>query len=260
MRTAYFAHDAEYQRRRAAGHAGWDTPEQAADTIALFEEALTLGKLGIPGQGRQLMEFGCGAGNLLLHFANNGWQVAGVDISPFAINWAKEKLAAANITADLIVADITHDLPRPSPTADVVLDGHCLHCLIGTDRATFFSNARKILKPNGSLVIHTMCGDPPHSLGKLTWDPTTRCHMYNDIATRYLGTPESLTAEVITAGFHISFSKLTPARDSNDCDSLTIVACMPEKTERWRNPRRKRSLTVASRIVTPEPPPGMPVA
>jgi len=48
--------------------------------------------------------------------------------------------------------------------------------------------------------------------------------MYNDIATRYFGTPESLAAEIVAAGFHISFSKLTPGRDSDDPDSLTIVA------------------------------------
>ncbi|MCL2648462.1 MAG: class I SAM-dependent methyltransferase [Phycisphaerales bacterium] len=224
MRTDYFAHDGEYRRRRAAGGAGWDTAEQAAETIAVFEDALAFEGLGVAGQGRRLVEFGCGAGNLMLHFAEKGWQVAGVDISPFAVDWAKERLAAAGVSADLVVADVTREITWSSPAADVVIDGHCLHCLIGADRAVFFSNARKVLKPGGTLIIHTMCGDPVTQFGTLMWDPATRCHMYKDIAIRYFGTPESLTAEVVAAGFHVSFSKLTPARDSNDQDCMTIIA------------------------------------
>jgi len=224
MRTSYLGHDQEYRRRRDAGQLGWDTPSQELENVAIFEEALLLADLGIQGNNRRLVEFGCGAGNNLIDLAQKGWQVSGIDISPFAIEWAREKVTALGIAADLLVADLTHELPWEQPPADVVLDGHCLHCIITDDRVTFLRNVRNVLKPGGIFIIHSMCGDPHLPIGKCAFDSRTRCLMHKDIALRYFGEPDSILAELAAAGFTVLNSKLTLARDQDDQDCLMVVA------------------------------------
>ena len=69
-----------------------------------------------------------------------------MDIAPFAIEWAREKALARGVAATFVVADLARELERVPAEADVVLDGHCLHCIIGEDRRVFLRNARRCLR------------------------------------------------------------------------------------------------------------------
>lgn len=224
-RTDYLAHDAEYQRRRAAGLHGWDHEQSLRQTLERLDRFLSC--LSVPPDG-SLLEFGCGAGDVTLYLAAEGWRVYGVDIAPFAVAWAKQKAVERGLHADFFIGDVTGDLVLPIPAVDLVLDGHCLHCLIGTDRQVFFRNAWRALKPGGALHVNTMCGDPKSAACRDSYDPASRCVIvHNDLAIRYFGRPADILDEIIRAGFMVGRSVVHSTDDINNEDCLMVLAYKP---------------------------------
>ena len=221
MRTDYFAHDNVYRSKRDKGESGWDPPSQVETTLRHLMSYLE--GISLPPDPAAL-ELGCGAGDVTLALAKRGFRVSGIDISPTAVEWARQKARGLNVIADFYVADICRDPALPIDPVDVVIDGHCLHCLIGNDRAAFFRAAKKYLKPGGYLYIDTMCDEPWSDEAKRRFDPQTRCLVHKDIAYRYLGTHESILNEIGDRGFAVLRWELVPPLDTNDQDILLAVA------------------------------------
>lgn len=224
MKTNYPGHDQVYRDRRGRGDSGWDSPDQVLKTIDQLERLLA--DVTFPA-GAMMLEFGCGAGELTLHFAHKGLAAYGVDISPTAVNWARQRARRQHLEATFFVGDVTGELSLPVQPVHLLLDGHCLHCLIGPDRAGFFRNARKYLRPDGVLCIDTMCGDPHYLPPGQTFDRQSRCIMYKDIATRHLGLPGAILQEITDAGFSIIAHTLIPAAEEKDQDALLALARPP---------------------------------
>lgn len=222
MKADYISHDKIYQRHMAEGKQGWDTEEGFQECISLLEKAMAAKHF--PKSGK-LLELGCGAGDFTLWFAQKGFDVSGVDISPTAIEWAKKKSVEQNIKAEFQVGDVIDLKNYPDNLFDFVLDGHCLHCIIGDDRKLFFASALRVLKPKSFFFIRTMCGDPRGEDFKKYYDPITRCLVHNDIAHRYLGLPDAILEEVQNAGFHILQWDIIPAKEDvlDDMDELFVA-------------------------------------
>jgi cyclopropane fatty-acyl-phospholipid synthase-like methyltransferase len=222
FRTDYFAHDAEYRKRRERGYPGWDGDVKSLqESRTNIEEFLSDSDLP---PNATVLEFGCGAGDLLLPWAVKGHPVFGIDISPYAIEWTRTKARDSGLHVNLFVADITQELHLPIPPVDLIIDGHCLHCIIGPDRPMFFSNARNHLKPGGLLHINTMCGNPRSDPCLKHYDPAHRCIVINGIAIRYFGRSEDILKEITTAGFKIEKHKVIPSQYEGDEDCLLVNA------------------------------------
>lgn len=222
IRTDYLSHDAVYRSLKAKGADGWDNEYQARLTLGQVESFLADASLpACPS----LLELGCGAGNVSLHFARKGafGRIVGVDISPCAIEWAREKAHAEGLSAEFFVADVTKELTLSIDPVDLVLDGHCLHCIIGEDRRMFLHNARKNLRPGGLFYVDTMCGDPCHEDFRRNFDPATRCMVHNGIARRYLGLPDQILQELCDAGLEVIKQRLIRAANEHDQDTLLIL-------------------------------------
>jgi SAM-dependent methyltransferase len=67
--------------------------QQAAPRIRAFYESTPLGH-----ENHTLLDLCCGTGNLLLHFLDNGYQGAGLDLSEAMLGYARENAAAYIIT------------------------------------------------------------------------------------------------------------------------------------------------------------------
>jgi ubiquinone/menaquinone biosynthesis C-methylase UbiE len=217
----YFGHEAEYVRRRAAGNPGWDTARVIAENLALLDEVFVAEHMP---KGGRLVELGCGAGDLSLWAAERGYQVDGIDISPFAIAWAKEKASDRGLKAHFQVGSVLDLTPYGADSFEIVLDGHCFHCIIGDDRPRFLEESFRVLKPGGVLHLNTMCGDP--SPGQLArFDAATRNIIHRGAAVRHLGLPEDIEGEVAAAGFTILARRCIPRlTDAEDDDTLLIDA------------------------------------
>lgn len=220
LRTCYAGHDGSYRRKRADGQAGWDPADVIAENHAWLERAFAAP--GFPRQG-ELLELGCGAGDLSLWAAARGYAVTGIDIAPSAIAWAQEKASERGLAPRFLVGEVTA-LPFEPDRFDVVLDGHCMHCIVGDDRAQVLGEALRVLRPGGVFHMNTMVGDPAPGPLLDSFDPASRCLVHGDIATRYLGLPQDVVAEVEAAGFRLLRSEVVPRRSDEELDTLLLDA------------------------------------
>lgn len=206
LKPDYGAHDARYQQLKAEGVDGWDpTPAR--------ERGLTWALGGLQA-GTRVLELGCGAGNAARWFVDRGCAFTGVDVSPTAVAWAEERGVAG---ARFVVGDITRAIPG---TYDLVVDGHCLHCIIGGDRARVLANVRGALSPHGRFFVSTMCGAVTMPELIACFDPVTRCQVVGGIARRFIGDPEQILGELRAAGFEVLRWVVDPRTGVDDQDHL----------------------------------------
>ena len=224
MQTDYIGHDRAYQRKRQnPAYAGWNERDSLAQDWQNYWQPL-IQRPHFPKTGT-LLELGCGAGNLSLSFAQLGYEVTGVDIAPTAIDWAKDNAAEANVQVTFLQNDVLTLPDIADASFDIALDGHCFHCIIGTDRAQFLQSAHRILKPNGVLVINTMCNEVPKTVEWFdTFDRLSRCLMHGNIATRYIGDSNDILQEIINAGFRILSAEISPPKHAEDLADLQAIA------------------------------------
>lgn len=136
----------------------------------------------IPFVGKgQLLDVGCAIGKALESFRELGWNVAGVEISPYAASIARVRLGC-----DILVGEF-EDVTLEDDRFDVVRFSHSLEHLPSPRKA--LAKARRLLRPGGLLWIevpnaasldrwlfgkHWFCWDLPRHLYHFTPDTLTR--------------------------------------------------------------------------------------
>lgn len=201
MKTFYEGHDDEYKKRLAAGSPGWDT---SADAYEIHQTKLSdiLANGRAPSTGK-LLELGCGAGNIGLWFAGQGYSVSGIDIAPTAVRLAQKRAVESGAEASFYIGNVVDLEPFADDTFDFVYDSHLLHCIIGNDRAKLFENVKRVLKTSGYFLVDTMCFSEL-TLKVKNFDLESKCTIFPDgIAARYYGEENDIVNELKAAGFEI---------------------------------------------------------
>jgi len=214
LKTDYIGHDRRYRELRDQGAAGWETD----DDFREHEVELAWALAALEPVGKRVLELGCGAGNIAGKLVERGFDVTGIDISPTAIAWATER---AIPRTRFMVGDLVAEIPGEY---DLVIDGHCLHCIIGDDRARMLANVRGALVPCGNFFVATMCGEITLPKLRACFDPITRCQIVDDIAYRFIGDPDEILDELRTAGFEIVCSTINRRKSDDDQDNLWAMA------------------------------------
>ncbi len=220
MKVDYATHDHAYRSRKLNGFHGWDSDEVTEDSIAKINKLLLTND--VPHQGK-LLDIGCGAGNLSFFLEKKGYEVTGIDVSEVAIAWAKEKVAGTASKVHFAVMNAAEVLAF-TEQFDLVVDNHCLHCIIGEDRTTYLNNIYQSLKQKGFYLLSSMCANEPKKSLHPNYDHRSGCIEKNGIATRFIGTPGSIIGEIVNAGFRIAFSETVIEEGS---DELLLVAQKP---------------------------------
>ena len=217
----YADHDEVYRRLRSAGASGWDSADRYAEMLDRVVPWLPRDLEGV-----QLLELGSGAGDVSLLLAARGARVHGVDIAPTAVAWARDKARERGLSdrATFAVDDVCALKTLADDAFEVVVDGHCLHCIVGDDRAKALRACHRVTKQGGVFVVLTMCGDVRNPRAKPHFDPVTRTVFQGGKPVRHVGRPERIVDEVAGAGFEIAHWAVEVASTADSEDDLIVVA------------------------------------
>lgn len=232
IKTFYEGHEEVYKNLKKNNKNGWSTSEEYDEFLVTIQPMIDCefnnnqyNFYDFPKSGN-LLEAGCGTGGILSYFAQKGYKCTGVDISETAVNWAKEKAAENNLKIDFFIGNVTNLSFLTPQRFDVIIDGRCLHCIIGQDRKKFYSEIKNILKDDGHLIIYTMVGNVIGEKFINEFDEKSRC-LIKEInnkktAIRYIGTTELLLKEAEENGFEILEYFFRKRKNINDFDDLII--------------------------------------
>ncbi|MBJ7536855.1 class I SAM-dependent methyltransferase [Marinomonas transparens] len=201
MKPNYLVHEDIYIAAKEAGWNGWGGNQGLADA-KLVSRFMALKER--PSKGK-LLELGCGEGHHCRTFTKLGYETTGVDISSTAIEWAKEKAVLTGIKSRFFVADLTEMSLTLTDKYQVIIDGNCLHCIIGNDRSTFLNHTYKALESDGIFFVSSLCSK----------DNDNHQILRDGIPYRHITSMENLITELKNIGFIILKTVLYERQDYN---------------------------------------------
>ena len=108
----------------------------------------------VTAHGTKLLDLGCGDGANSLFLCGLGYDYAGIDISPTAVETACRRATAANIAADIRVGNAMDLSNFKSQEFRIVLDSYCLHMLvIDAHRAAYIESVKRVLADDGYFLL-----------------------------------------------------------------------------------------------------------
>ena len=101
-------------------------------------------------ENMRVLEIGCGDGGNLVPFAEKGFDVFGVDMSPSRIEVAKECFAELGLKGDFLASDI-FKVKELEYQFDLIICHDVLEHI--DDKRTFIANLKKYVKPGGVVFM-----------------------------------------------------------------------------------------------------------
>jgi cyclopropane fatty-acyl-phospholipid synthase-like methyltransferase len=99
-----------------------------------------------------VLDIGCGSGEHALFFAQEGYDVWGIDSAPLAIQKAQEKAAGRGLPVHFCVLNAL-DLSKLNRKFDTATDSGLFHTLSDEDRPLFVDTLGAILSPGGTYFM-----------------------------------------------------------------------------------------------------------
>ena len=161
MEKVYKSHEMAYIKLKKNGAISWnemyDKSHNAGDHIGKDRQIYIkeiLNNEWAPKNGK-VLEIGCGTGHLINWLSSFGYDSFGIEISKTAYNMAQELFNNKNL--HFINGDFCYDNDLLENDYDIIIDGHCFHCIVEKcDRMLFLENVYKYLKKSGIFILLTM--------------------------------------------------------------------------------------------------------
>lgn len=122
----------------------WEEGKPSAQLVELIES-------GVVEKGAAL-DVCCGSGNNAIYLASKGFFCYGIDISPTAIGYAREKASTEGKKCDLITGNVLR-LPYLENTFTLVFDRGCFHSMRPSERRAYANSIFRVLKPSGKYLL-----------------------------------------------------------------------------------------------------------
>lgn len=125
---------------------GYVFPEPRLQVMRFAETLLERGLASV-------LDLGCGTGRHVVHMAQKGLRVSGLDNAPTALKLAREWLDKEQLAANLVLSDMRHPLPFKSDSFDAVLSTQVIHHAM---LATVLGTAReieRIVRKDGLILV-----------------------------------------------------------------------------------------------------------
>ena len=98
------------------------------------------------------VELGCGTGTNAVFLAEQNFQVTGLDLSPTALEMAKQRAASANVNVQFLAADLTQ-FDRDLEPFDFLFDRGCYHCARKENLAGYLETLKKLSRPGSRYLV-----------------------------------------------------------------------------------------------------------
>ncbi|MEV0694511.1 class I SAM-dependent methyltransferase [Streptomyces sp. NPDC050388] len=102
--------------------------------------------------GARVIDLGCGAGVQSVFFAQHGYRVTGVDVSPQALKAARTLSGFYGVDVDWVEADVL-ETGLPAGEADLVHDSFIFHNIRPEARSAYVAEVARLLKPGGRMAV-----------------------------------------------------------------------------------------------------------
>ena len=216
----YSDFDKRYEKNRKENKIGWSNEESYKLHIENLERILKLE--GVSSSGK-FLELGSGAGNNSIYMAKKGWEVYGIEISPVAVEWAKEKAEKEGVRADFRAGDITYLNGYQDNYFDFVYDGGVSYYICGENRKIFFGNVNRVMKKGAYFFVAAQHGDekPREKKQKdnFLWEPESGTFLKNNAPWGSFRLSKEILSEVEKSGFKIINSRIE--KDQHPGDPFT---------------------------------------
>ncbi len=185
---------------------------------------LTLGRLGKAydrltshiRKGQKILDLGCGTGALTIRAAQKAAKVKGIDINSQMLEIAQKRAAEANLTQNVELCEmgVAELGGEESESYDIVMSGLCFSELTEDELLYTLREAKRILKPEGLLLIADEVR--PKSISKMIFNWLIRIPL---VTITYLITQtttkavKNLPEKVEKAGLAIQSIKLSKIED-----------------------------------------------
>jgi 2-polyprenyl-3-methyl-5-hydroxy-6-metoxy-1,4-benzoquinol methylase len=157
--------DAEHwERRYREGDSPWDSGRPSTELQRVLAEEKI--------DPCRCIELGCGTGTNAVWLAQQGFDVTGVDISPLAIDRARERAAAAGVAVCWRVADVL-DPPNLGEPYGFFFDRGCYHVVRRDDVHSFLRTLDRITEPGTLGLVLTGNAREPRDPGPPVVDEET---------------------------------------------------------------------------------------
>lgn len=100
-----------------------------------------------------ILDLGCGTGRHVIHMAQKGLRVSGLDNALTGLKLAKEWLDREQCTADLVLSDMRHSLPFESNSFDAVLSTQVIHHARLATVLKIAGEIERIVRTDGMIMI-----------------------------------------------------------------------------------------------------------
>ena len=143
------AYDRDYFLEECEGHEAF----LSSPGVALPPRLAEAIKLAEPLEGRQILDLGCGRGELERYCAERGASIIGADYSEDALALAHSILPERG--AALIRSNV-QQIPFATESFDMVFAFDLVEHLYPAELQTMYAEIWRVLKPGGRLIVHTM--------------------------------------------------------------------------------------------------------
>ena len=100
-----------------------------------------------------VLDLGCGRGRHVLHMAQEGLRVSGLDNAPTALNLTKQLLDEERLGANLVLADMRQPLPFRNNSFDAVLSTQVIHHALLATVIQTAQEIQRIIRKGGIILI-----------------------------------------------------------------------------------------------------------
>lgn len=138
------------------GDLPWDTGQPSSELQRVLRSH-TIGPC-------RTLELGCGTGTNSVWLAQQGFEVAGVDVAPLAIARATERAHAAGVKANFVVADVFR-LPDFGGPFEFFFDRGCYHAVRRDAPHKYAPSVARQLAPGARGLILAGNAREPHTPG-----------------------------------------------------------------------------------------------